>query len=445
MLSKTSIKQNFALQLVVASAALIVIFSVLLYNYIKISIYEDISNELLKEAEYVKKNFSPTKKMRSGLFYSLGKNQVGNMKISVTIRTNKGKKYFFEQNIIGNKIYLILYYPFNKKRSSFIRISKDISDTEKLFGRILKSIALINMVIIVFIIFYAFFLTQNLLNPITVITDKLAKMNENFLQHIDIETLPDEFMPLGKSINKLIDRILNFIKYQKELFIGTAHELKTPLAVMKTKNEVTLLRKREPQKYIDVLRLNNQTIDEMNKMISNILEIGRQEGAQFEQPVKMDIIEFLRERANNFKMLARQEDKDIITNFKPKKYCLLIQKTLLIHILQNFVQNAIKFTPKGKKITIKSFSINNGLMIEVIDEGIGIDENQDLFAPFKRFGNKSGAGLGLFLAKSAADAIGATLTLENRKDGKSGAVAKLFIPTSSLCPLHEETFNNKKL
>ncbi|NPA82313.1 MAG: HAMP domain-containing histidine kinase, partial [Epsilonproteobacteria bacterium] len=242
--------------------------------------------------------------------------------------------------------------------------------------------------------------------------------------------------PLGVSVNKLIDRIQTFIKYQKELFIGVAHELKTPLAVMKTKNEVTMLRKREPEKYKEVLKLNNQTIDEMNKMISNILEIGRQEGAQFEEPVEMDIIEFLKERANNFKMLARGEGKDIVTDLKPEKYCLLIQKTLLIHILQNFVQNAIKFTPEGKKVTIKSYPKNEGLMIEVIDEGIGIDESKDLFAPFKRFGNKSGAGLGLFLAKSAADAIGAKIDIKNRTDGVSGAVASLFIPVKSRCSIN---------
>ncbi len=444
MLSKTSIKRKFIIQLVVASAALIVIFSILLYNYIKITIYEDISNELLREAEYIKANhfvnnkyINPFKKKRSPFeemeLGSLGKTATG-LKVSVTIRPGK-KKYFFEQNVRYDKIYLIIYYPIDKKSFRFLRIAKDITDTEKLFDRVSKAITIGIGVAIFFIVFYALFLTQNLLSPITVLSDKLSKMNETFLKYIDLKDLPDEFKSLGESINKLIDRIQTFIKYQKELFIGVAHELKTPLAVMKTKNEVTLLRKREPEKYKEVLRLNNQTIDEMNKMISNILEIGRQEGAQFEEPVELDIIEFLKERANNFKMLARGEGKDVVTDLKPQKYCLLIQKTLLIHILQNFVQNAIKFTPKGKKVTVKSYPKDNGLMIEVIDEGIGIDESKDLFAPFKRFGNKSGAGLGLFLAKSAADAIGATIDIKNRKDGVSGAVASLFIPAQSKCPI----------
>ena len=258
---------------------------------------------------------------------------------------------------------------------------------------------------------------------------KLANMNESFLQTIDPKTLPKEFVPLGKSINNLVKRIKSFSQYQKELFIGASHELKTPLAVMKTKNEVTLLKQRDPQKYINALKENIVTIDEMNKMISNILEIGRQESAQFEEPVEIDLIKFLKERANNFKILAYQKEKKFEIDISPKQYIIKTQPTLLIHILQNFVQNAVKFTPAGKTIYIVAKNIKNGYLIKIIDEGKGIDESKDLFAPFKRFGNKPGAGLGLFLAKSAANALNIKITLANRQN-KNGTVASIFIPTS---------------
>ena len=55
----------------------------------------------------------------------------------------------------------------------------------------------------------------------------------------------------------------------------------------------------------------------------------------------------------------------------------------------------------------------------------------DLFAPFKRYGNQSGVGLGLFLAKNAADALRAKISLKNRKDGKQGCIAKLVIRNTS--------------
>lgn len=60
----------------------------------------------------------------------------------------------------------------------------------------------------------------------------------------------------------------------------------------------------------------------------------------------------------------------------------------------------------------------------VVDEGVGIDEKIDVFAPFKKVGDKSGVGLGLYLAKIAADALNAEISIKNRSDGKSGAIAK---------------------
>ncbi|WP_294920855.1 sensor histidine kinase [Sulfuricurvum sp.] len=99
------------------------------------------------------------------------------------------------------------------------------------------------------------------------------------------------------------------------------------------------------------------------------------------------------------------------------------------------MQNALKFTPERKTIAFKSYLNGVGIVIEVIDEGCGIDESVDLFAPFKRQGNKSGVGLGLFLAKSAAEAIGATITLTNREDGIDGTIARLVLPSKLCCVL----------
>ncbi|MEO1954459.1 MAG: ATP-binding protein, partial [Campylobacterales bacterium] len=117
----------------------------------------------------------------------------------------------------------------------------------------------------------------------------------------------------------------------------------------------------------------------------------------------------------------------------PNAFMAVLQVTLLNQIIQNFLQNALKFTPKDKKVILKSSQDDVGLLIQVIDEGCGIDEAIDLFAPFKRQGNKSGVGLGLFLAKSAADALGANISIKNRDDGISGAVASLQLNSKLSC------------
>lgn len=411
-----------------ASATLIVIFSAILYNYIKISIYEDLNQKLISEATRIATAQSRSiGAMGADVFKHI--NAIKNTKARIVVKTDKKHQINFEQYKLNNQSYLTIYYPFDKRKSTFLLLTKNISNTDKLLEKIFRNIIVINFITIFLIIFYALLLSRMLIIPIHSLTTKLAAMDENFFQSINTKNIPEEFEPLALSINKLVDRIHTFVKYQKELFIGTAHELKTPLAVMKTKNEVTLLKPREAEKYIDTIRHNNKTIDDMNKMIGNILEIGRLEGAQFEQPIEIDLIKFLVDHTNNFKILAHQVDKKIVTDFSPKSFPILIQPTLLVHILQNFIQNAIKFSPELGTVEIKSFTDAQGINIHVIDEGDGIDEDKDLFAPFKRYGGKEGSGLGLFLAKGAADAIGATIQIKNRKD-KKGTLASLHIPIS---------------
>ena len=439
MLSEKSIKRKFLIQLVIASVILIVIFSIILYNYIKISILDDTMQSLKSEAVlYIKnsKQKMPFSKRDSVNVFDPSA-QYGADKSSVVIRVDKKEDISYEQYEKDGKKYLSIFHVFNPTRSSYLKIERDVTGTEKLLGNILKSIVLVNFLTLFLILAYAMFLSETLLHPVKSITRRLARMNENFLEPIETKTLPDEFIPLGESINKLIDRIQNFVKYQKELFIGTAHELKTPLAVMKAKNEVTLMRERQSEKYQETLKLSNQTIDEMSSMISSILEIGRQEGAQFEKPVEVDLVQFLKDKSKDFTLIAKNVGKNISVDLEPEKYCIVSQPTLLMHILQNFVQNAVKFTPKGGTIHIKSRLDGDDFRIEVIDEGEGVDEASDLFAPFKRVGNKGGAGLGLFLAKGAADAIGAELTLKNRKDSK-GAVATVVLNSKNYCPMDDD-------
>lgn len=403
---------------------LIVIISFILYYYIKVTIFEIVVQSLAHEAQLYVSNpvqFNPNKYKKFIIHLS------GSLptKVSIIDSPLVKQKSFYKFMQENEKSYMELSYPFDSH--SHIKLIKDTTTQSNIMNQILIDIIIVNATAISLVLFYALFLSRMLLVPIKTLTLKLSGLNEAFLNEIDIKSLPSEFTGLGESINKLINRIQTFVGYQKELFVGTAHELKTPLAVMKTKNEVTLLKPRESEKYIEALRSNNDAIDGMNKMIGSILEIGRQEGAQFEEPVNIDVIGFLKKLGDNFKILAHQENKTIELDLKPEIFNLNIQQTLLTHVVQNFVQNAIKFSPTGGKILISSNIINDEFKIEIYDEGDGVDESKDLFAPFKRYGNKSGSGLGLFLAKGAAQALGGSVGIKNNQN-KKGAVATFTLP-----------------
>jgi len=429
MFSKSSIRQSFLIQLIFASASLIFIFSSLLYFYIESSIIEEKHQELLNYAKNVASNESiygaemPTPESYLGLSIEIVHLKKAHIDIDLYEMTKNKKSY------------LTLIYPFNLDDLSYLKITKEITSTKILLDKILNYLFIINIAGFLLVIIYAIGLSKMLVSPVKTLSNKLSNMNEHLMRPIIVEELPEEFEPLGTTINHLIARIQNFVKYQKELFIGTAHELKTPLAVIKLKNQVTLIKKRSAEEYIDALNVTNKTIDEMNIIVSNILNIGRQEGAQLEKPQEVDVIEILHQKADDFRLLAENEGKTLHMYFEPNGYMAFLQISLLNQIVQNFLQNALKFTPKDKSVTLRSSLNSHGLLIEVIDEGCGIDESSDLFAPFKREGNKPGVGLGLFLAKSAADALGAKISIKNRTDGITGTVSSLNLNSKLSCIL----------
>ncbi len=430
MFSKRSIRRRFLLQLIVASAALVLLFSSFLYLFIQQSIYDDKQAELISTAQNICTSKSLIAAQQNNPDLLLGLNVE-----LITLQKEENLLEFYETQHKDKSTALTLIYPFDFEHSTYLKVSRDITPTKHLLQKILRSIFLINAFGFVVIILYAIAFSKMLIAPVSALTRRLANMNEHLLRPIQVEHLPEEFEPLGETLNRLMGRIQNFVKYQKELFIGAAHELKTPLAVIKLKNQVTLIKKRSSEEYIEAIRITNQSVDEMNKIVANILNIGRQEGAQLEMPSEADIIKILKKWEGDFSLLAHSENKTLQTHFEPESFDAVLQVTLLNQILQNFLQNALKFTPEGKTILFQSYLDQTNIVIEVIDEGCGIDESVDLFAPFKRQGNKSGVGLGLFLAKSAAEAIGAHISITNRTDEREGTVARLILPSKLYCLL----------
>ena len=400
---------------------LIAVVSVMLYHYIRVTVFQSVVSELNQQATAYKnnpQNFNPNN-LKTFTIETPNKTLA-----TIKVGELKGEKPYLVMQKIKDESITTLTTRLDD--SNYLVLEKETTLQSRIVEEIFIDIIIVNVTAILLVLFYALFLSRMLLIPIKILSHKLTNLDEKFLKEIDIKSLPDEFLPLGNSINRLISRIQTFVLYQKELFVGVAHELKTPLAVMKTKNEVTLLKPRDSEKYIEALKSNNEAINGMNAMIGSVLEIGRQEGAQFEEPVNTDVIAFLKKLGKNYEVLAKGEEKNLVLDLKPEIFNLNIQTSLLTHIVQNFVQNAIKFSPKNSTVTISSKLEKSKFIIEVTDEGVGIDESKDLFAPFKRYGNKGGAGLGLFLAKGAAQALGAEISIKNR-EGANGAVASLVL------------------
>lgn len=425
-----SIYRQFHQKLVIATSLFITILSFIFYGFTKSTIFDELQESLYADAELILK-ISQRSDLTSDNF-----NVITNGGTNIDIVTlDDIPAVAYTTFKIKRDNFIQILYPFDTTKKQYIKIVKNINSSINMLNKIFNNILLLSLGGFVLVILYAFTVSKSLLRPIIQITRKLTNMDENFLTQIDKKHLPIEFHPLANSINSLTARIENNIRFKKELFIGVAHELKTPLAVMKLKNEVTLMKPRTPEKYQETLKLSVDQINDMNKMISSILDIGRAEGAQFEKPEEMDLVQYLKRKTNDYRMLSAKK-KIVLTFFSNvNHHKVFLQATLLNQIIQNFVQNAIKFTPDDKAIAIRINKQKENTIITITDDGAGIDESIDLFAPFKRMGHESGAGLGLFLAKNAADSLGAEISLKNREDGNSGCVATIVLTESPTCKL----------
>lgn len=425
-----SIYKQFYYKLILATSLFVVTLSIVIYTYTKATIYEEIQSSLLNDAKLI----THTQINSSTTIDNFILIKSSGIKV-ILVKINDLEKITYSRFQKKDDYYAQILYPVDIKENKFLKITKNINSSRKLLNKIFNSLILLTLFGLGLVIIYAITLSKNLLKPIILINDKLSKMDENYLTQINKNTLPLEFHALADSINSLTKKIETFVKFKKELFVGAAHELKTPLAVMKLKNEVTLMKDRDTEKYKETLNLSIKQINDMNKMISSILDIGRQEGAQFEKLQEINLVEFLQRKTNDYRMLSAQKNITITFYSNVNKYKILIQPTLIIQIIQNIVQNAIKFSPEDSSISIRLEKIKDKIKISIIDSGVGIDEKLDLFAPFKRVGNQSGAGLGLFLAKSASDALGANLSIINRVDDKQGCIASLELRVNPRCDL----------
>ena len=426
-----SIYKQFYYKLIIATSLFIIILSILFYGYTRSMIFESLNHSLLKDAKLILK-ISKSKNINKNNFDIITHHgvSVDIVQIKQKIKTN------FTYYQIKEDHFVDFLYPFDKKELKFIKITKNINSSIEMLNKIFNNLFLLSFGGLLLIILYAFTVSKTLLRPIIEITNKLSNMNEHSLDKINHNNLPIEFHALANSINSLTNRIETYIKFKKELFIGAAHELKTPLAVMKLKNEVTLIKKRDIVKYEETLELTIKQINDMNKMISSILDIGRAEGAQFEKPKKIDLVQFLKRKTNDYRMLSSQKNITITFYANVNYLYILVRITLLNQIIQNLVQNSIKFTNNEKSIAIKLEKTKEAILLIIIDEGIGITEDIDLFAPFKKIGVQSGVGLGLFLAKNAANSMGAKINLKNHTDKSKGTIATISLPLSLIVTSH---------
>ena len=221
--------------------------------------------------------------------------------------------------------------------------------------------------------------------------------------------------------------IVKELKNTKEhgnFLMAITHELKTPIAVSKLNLE-TIQKHKLSAEQQDKLLAN--TLSETNRLAalcSNLLISYQMEGSAYKTTKEeLNLSELLLDITNSFQ--TRFQSRKIISHITPNLYS--VGDTFLLEIaINNLLENAVKYSPKEKPITISLDTLNNISYIKIIDEGQGIAdvEKRLVFNKFYRIGNEAtksakGTGLGLYLASKISKTHDGKITVENNPAGGS--------------------------
>lgn len=221
----------------------------------------------------------------------------------------------------------------------------------------------------------------------------------------------DELEELINTFNSLLSRISESLIIQKNFAKYVTHEFKTPLASIIGNLEVFSLKERTPKEYQEIAYKLIDEVNSLNDILNTLLIISdlKEERQNNEQEYRVD--ELLWSILAKIKATHPSAKITIDLSIPPEKENLLYiqtDKTQLLMALVNLIENAIKYSPADKAISLHLYEQEEKLCLSITDQGIGIPQNQieQISKPFFRADNsnqKQGSGIGLSIALRILD------------------------------------------
>ncbi len=215
---------------------------------------------------------------------------------------------------------------------------------------------------------------------------------------------------------------------QQNFMMAVTHELKTPISVVQLNLETMQRYQLDPEKQKKLIRTTLDETGRLNFLTNNILVASEMEGGGYKSThEELDLSDLLKDCIQDFRIRfpERAFNEDIEVGADVKGDALLLQM-----LINNLLENAVKYSPKDSPITAVLKKYRGGIELQVIDEGPGIEdsEKKKIFSKFYRIGNEAtrktqGTGLGLYLcSKIAKDHNGDILVTNHEPHGSKFVV-----------------------
>ena len=276
-------------------------------------------------------------------------------------------------------------------------------------------------------------LTKKVLKPVSSITRRAQKISStNLNQRLIVFNAEDELGRLAIVLNDLLSRLQKSFESQRQFMADAAHELRTPLAVLRANWEEQLNNEGLSLEMKQKLVHDVETISRLSHIINNLLLLSQTESVDdnFEfRPLQLD--QLLNDVVADGRVLAEMKGQSLQMRQFPSVE-VLADKSRLYQLFFNLIDNAVKYTQENGAIDVQLDLQGNTAVVKVEDNGPGIPAN-DLPKIFERFYrvNKDrsrktgGSGLGLSICKLIADAHKGQIEVESTPGVKTVFTVKL--------------------
>jgi len=265
------------------------------------------------------------------------------------------------------------------------------------------------------------FLASRALYPIDKLTRVARRISaEDLSQRLNLRLPNDEVGRLARTFDEMIARLEDAFRRQRQFTADASHELRTPLTAVKGEVEVALTRPREPDTYRQVLQNVNEEVDRLIRLVSSLLTLARADAGQIPVALEaVDVAVLVDAAVEQVRPAAQQRDIELVLASGPP-VTLRADEDLLLQLLLNLLDNAIKYTPPGGRVTAGWSAGSAQVELWVRDTGVGIapEHLPHIFDRFYRADKARsradrGTGLGLSICRWIAEAHGGSISVES--------------------------------
>ena len=317
-------------------------------------------------------------------------------------------------------------YPFEEKGKGtlgYIILSSNASGMSQVFEQIIKVVIIASLWVFFAAIIIVYFITNRITTPIKEISKAVKSYAKgDFDVRIPIKG-EDEIATLAEAFNNMASDLSKLEKTRNTFFSSVSHDLKTPMTSIQGFIEGILDGTIPEEKQSYYLGIVLDEVKRLTRLVNSLLDITRmQSGSVKLNPEHFDVCEMARLILISFEERIEELKLDVQFNCDDDPSDVFADKDAIHQVLYNIVSNALKFTPEGGSLKIDILKEKSGekYTVSVYNTGIGMKEEElpfvfDSFykADSSRGLDKTGTGLGMFIAKSKIEAHGEKIDVES--------------------------------